>query len=204
MSVKILSRAGSSLADTYNVVGGVAGLDRLETRETTTIHEMGGTIFSERLSGAIRRATTGPVNQSTAFDITMTGLPAGIFRVLGVTVISSSSARVDNVQLALRDPDSGRELPFFVWDDANDVAATIRIVENGGAAGNQVALIAPNLQIPNLGIGERQRQRVGEEIVMRGQTNAFGAGTNTLIGLVYVGFTHRGGISSRGLPIPGW
>ena len=44
--VKILSQAGISLADLYNVEGSIAGIEQLDTRELPIVHEMSGTIFS--------------------------------------------------------------------------------------------------------------------------------------------------------------
>ena len=92
----------------------------------------------------------------------------------------------------------------------DDIESSIRIVENGEAVGSQAALIPSagraSLQTPTLGIAEGQPRRVGEEIVFRGQSLAFGAGTVEAIALVYLGTAEvtQGALSSRGLPVPGW
>lgn len=204
--VKILSQAGNSLADVYDVEGSIAGIDQLETRELGIIHEMGATVFSERLSGLIQFATTGALNQNVAFDIVSTGLPAGPFRVWGVFVQANVAARLDRVQISLRTI-GGREMPIFIWDTTNDIESDIRIIDeqNPAAVVNRIALVQANpAGMPSMGMGTGQPQRVGDEIVMRGLTTGFGAGTITIDGLVYTGFGEIRGISSRGLPIPGW
>jgi len=204
--VKILAQAGMSLADVYNVVGSVAGVEQIESREVSVVHEMGATIFSERFSGAIRRLTTGAILQSVSFDLTLADLPAGISRVLGVYVQADAATRIDRCQLSLRSVSDGREIPFFIWD-ATDSQRNIRIVENDAAVTNRVVLMPelPLIQtMPSLAIGTGQPQQVGEEIVLRGLSSAFGAGTVTLVALVYLGFSRVQGISSRGLPVPGW
>ena len=205
--VKILSQSGNSLADVYDVEGSIAGIEQLETRELPIMHEMGATIFSERLSGEIVRLPTGDLAQSTGFDVILTSPPVGIYRVLGVVVLADTAARTLIAQVAVRDITTGREMPFFVWSSVTDSEASIRIVENGGAAAAQTIMrTSDNLQMPSLGIAEGQPRRVGEEIVLRGQTNAFGAGTVEVIALVYLasGEVSQGALSSRGLPVPSW
>jgi len=202
--VKILSQAGNSLADIYDVEGSVAGIEQLETRELPIMHEMGGTVFSERLAGSIRRGTTAALNQSTPFDVTLAGLPQGIFRILGITVLATSG-RTSHASVALRSVVQEREIPVFIWDNSDDQQSTIRLQDDGGAASDHTALIPSISLLPNLAIGRRQLRSVGDEIVFRGSTNAFGAGTNTLVVLVYQAFTDVGSnIAPRGLPVPAW
>ena len=200
---KVLSRSGASLADVYDVEGSIAGIEQLETGELPIVHEMGGTVFSERLSANIRRNQAVALLQNVSFDITFVDFAEGISRILGVTVLASVVARVGRCQLSLRDPISGREIPFFIWDSLNNSESLIRIVENGGAAASQLALIGL-FQTPNLQVGTGQPLRVGTEIVMRGNTLGFGAGAVTITGLVYIAFSQITGISSIGLPVPAW
>ena len=134
---KILGQAGTSLADVYDIEGSIAGVDQLLSEEVTLEHEMGGVIFSERLIGSIERLTTGALVQNTSWDLTLV-TPPGIFRVLGVYVQADVGARSTRAQVSIRDPTSARELPLFIWDSANDLEQSIRIVENGGAVGNDV------------------------------------------------------------------
>lgn len=202
--VKILSRSGDSLADVYDVEGSIAGIDHLLSGEVSLVHEMSGTIFSERLSMSIARANAGAVAQSTTWDITLADLGAQAWRILGVMVLASVTARTAHAQVSVRDSRDGREMPIFVWDTATDADSVIRIVENGGAAANQLALIPNPLQIPSMGLGRGQPQARDNEIVFRGSTTAFGAGTVTLIALIHTLRSQVGGLSSRGLPIPSW
>lgn len=202
--VKILARGGQSLADTYDVKGSSVAIEQLEAGEVSLVHEMGATIFSERLSGFVRRVSTGNLTQNTAFDSIMTNLPATPWRVLGVAVISDSLVRQDNCQISIQDPLAGREMPIFSWASANDVASNIRIQEGGGAAAAAAILIPTHpLLVPNLGMGSHQPQGVND-ITFRGLTTGFGAGTVALVAIVYIAFSQVGGLSSRGLPVPGW
>ena len=203
--VKILSQAGISLADVYDVEGSIAGIEQLRSEEVQLVHEMGATIFSERVSGAIRRATTGDINQSTTWDIVLTDLPAGVSRILGVSVFADVGSRVNDAAVSLRDPTGGREIPVFLWDSTQGVLVVARMRDDGAAAAT-FNVLASTLNIgavPSMLIGEGQPQRVNE-IAFRGGTNAFGAGTVEVIMLVYLALAQVGGISSRGLPVPGW
>ena len=201
--VKILSKSGDSLADTYDVVGSVAGIEQLNSREVDLVHEMGGTLFSERLSGFIRRGITAALNQSTAFDITIVDLPI-VYRVLNVLVVVSNASRVSHCNISLRSLFTGREMPIFIFDVNQDTESNIRIDENGSGVGNRVELNGKLGMLPTIGIGGEQPQRVGEDLVFRGVTSAFGAGTITLTALIYVAFSQIGGLSSRGVLIPSW
>jgi len=204
--VKVLSQAGISLADVYDVEGSIAGVEQLQADEIQVVHEMGATIFSERLSGAIRRATTGAILQSTAWDIILVDLPNVPARVLGVFVFTDASARVSNVSVHIRNPLSGREIPIFAWD-SNENTMAIRMDDNdtGPAAREFLATNMNVANMPSMLIGDRQPQSV-QNIAFRGLTLAFGAGNVTVTALIYIAFTQIGGmgVSSYGLPIPSW
>jgi len=201
--VKILSQSGNSLADMYDVEGSVAGIEQLETRELPIVHELGATLFSERCSSFIRRFESGAIAQNTAWDVEATDLPGGIFRVLGVSVFATLGARTTQASVALRNDPQDREIPIFVWDTANDVESGLRIA-NTAAPAQFVALIA-NANVPNLGVGDGQPQRVSD-IAFRGATSAFGAGLVTVTALVHVALSQvgGGGLSNRGIPFPSW
>lgn len=201
---KILSQSGNSLADVYDVQGSIAGIDQLESREVTLVHEMGRTMFSERFSGFIRRSVVGPNLQSVTFDALMIDLPE-IARVVGVTVLADTAGRTDRAQVSVRDPLNGREMPIYIWDvnDGASLTAAIRIEDNGILPGADAALIPSFSQIPSFTIGTDQPQSM-EQIAFRGVTSAFGAGNVTYVLLVYLAFAAVGGLSSRGLPIPSW
>ncbi len=203
---KILSQAGNSLADTYDVEGSVAGIDTLETRELPIVHEMGATVFSERCSAAIRRMNTGAIAQNLNFDVVLTDLPAGLWRILGVFVLANQQARVLNALVAVGD--GTREMPIFVWDTNDDVETAIRYVDDGAAAANLTAMRQSRpTGMPSLGIDAGQPQRIGQ-IAFRGASSGFGAGTVSITAYVHIAFSALGGVpgntGSRGVPIPGW
>lgn len=202
---KVLAQAGVSLADVYEVEGSIAGVDQLNTDEVHLSHEMGATIFSERLIGNLERLTTGALLQNISWDLTVV-LEIGLYRVLGAVVLSDSGGRVDRAQVSLRSVVSGREIPIFVWDTAVDNRKNIRIVEEGAAVNLEYMNVITPQVMPTLGIPPPQQpgNNVGGEIVFRGLTTGFGAGDVTVTALIYVAFNAQTSISSRGLPIPGW
>lgn len=201
--VKILSQAGQSLADMYDVQGSVAGIDQLRSEEVSLVHEVGSTIFAERLGGQVRRAQTAGINQNAAFDLTIADLPNVAFRILDVLLLTDVASRLDFACISLIDVPNGREVPVWVWDDANDQEAQVRIDENGAGAATRFYHVANPTLLPTMGFGSDQPLAVGT-MVCRGATNGFGAGTVTMTALVYVAFAEIGGISSYGVPIPGW
>jgi len=203
--VKVLSRAGVSLADTYDVEGSIAGIEQLESREVTLVHEMGSTIFSERYSGNIRNLSGGAVNQSTVWAKTIEDLPGFAFRVFGISVFVSAVDRITMASVAVRNPVSGREMPIWAWDVAVDVETRIQY-SNDGAGASTTQFLTPrvlNTNLPHMMSGNKQPQHISS-LVFRGVSSGFGAGTVTAIARIHIGFGQIGGISSKGLPIPSW
>ena len=204
---KILSQAGNSLADIYDVEGSIAGIDQLETRELPIVHEMGGTVFSERLSGRIFRFTSGAIAQSIAFNVVGQAFAPTPVRILGVFCFASVGSRLNEVTVSLREtiPSAEQEIPIFAWD-LNEGTVISRIMDVAAVAtvvglSNSAAIASQNL--PTLLLGSGQPQPV-QEIAFRGIATAFGAGTVTVTCLIYVAFPQLEGLSSRGLPLPGW
>lgn len=188
----------------YDVEGSIAGIDSLETRELPIVHEMGSTIFSERYSASIRRQTSGAIAQSTTWDVFLIDLPAIPYRIQNVTFVSNVAGRISNASLMARNTVNDRETPLKIWD-SNEENVTARFREDGGAAANINFLVSSiklewfPLTVPGSG------QPVSfDELAFRGETTAFGAGTVFCTALVYITFAQIGGISSRGLPLPGW
>ena len=200
---KILSQAGISLADTYDVKGSIAGIDTLETHELPIVHEMGGTIFSERYSTTVRRSRSVGVGQNTDVNTVFTNFPDTPTRVLGVAVICTAGVRIDRWAVHVRDPIALREFPLWVYDGANFLSVNIED-DTPGVVTEE--LLLGNVQatmLPSFGGGTDQPQIVNE-IAIRGRTTGFGAGTVNISTLLYIAFSQIGGISSRGLPIPSW
>ena len=203
---KILSQAGTSLADLYDVEGSIAGIEDLSSREVQLVHELGGTIFSERLNMQILRIPSGDIAQSLSWNDIVT-LPASPpFRILGVTVIVDTAGRTNRVAVMIRSSMTGRELPIWAWDSATaDSNMNVQMVDDGGASAIKimhVPVIYP-FNVPTLGLGAISPQPM-DQIAVRGGTTAFGAGTVENIALVHVAFPAIGGLSSHGLPLPGW
>jgi len=201
---KILSQAGKSLADVYDVQGSIAGVDQLLTEDVSLTHDMSSTIFSERLQGFLFRLTSGDIVASASFQLTLV-VSIPIYRVMAVYVQADQASRTDRVQVSLRQVQGGREIPMFIWDSANDVESSILIVENDAAATNDFALVqASPATMPIIGMGSDQPALVGDEIVMRGTASAFGAGNVEVVALVYIANARLGGLSSVGLAVPSW
>jgi len=202
---KILSHAGESLADTYDIEGSQIGVDRLEASEVQLVHDMGSTIFSERLSGSVARAAPTALAASSSWNTILSDqLPSQITRILGLQV-QVDADRVDFCSVSVRDPILGREVALWAWDTAVDAIVNVRFVDDGAGVSNSIMLRSaqPAMSMPSLLIGRDQRLRV-PEISFRGLTTAFGAGTVAPILVLYLAFAELGGVSSHGLPIPGW
>lgn len=197
----ILGDAGKSIADIYDVLGSVVGIEKLEATELPLVHEMGGTVFSERFSIFTRRSTV-TVNQSSAFGQAIIDLPATPCRLLGVEVLTTDNTRISHATVNLRDAGVPREFSVWVWDQAN--ALTISIDDGAGSVLLEVLVPqASLLAVPNFCGGIGQPQAV-ESAITRGVSTAFGAGTVTITTLLHLAFSEVGGLSSKGLPVPSW
>lgn len=202
---KILSQAGVSLADVYDIVGSVAGVETLESRNISLVHEMGATIFSERLNGVVRRAGQTGILQSVAFDVAINDLPTTPTRIHAVCAFANITSRLSLVQVSMRQRDNAREIPILIWDSAIDDEVSVRLQDDGGAVAT-VFMLRPTGGFYQLGpnlIGGENLQVV-RNLVMRGQTSAFGAGTVDITFLTYISFSALEGVSSHGLPLPSW
>lgn len=205
MGHDVQSQAGISLAPAYDVKGSQAPIERLITAEVPVVHDMASTLFSERLSGGVRRRTTGDLAQSTSFDEIIDDFGKGITRIVGLAVLADVLARSSFVNVSVRDPVNGREVPIFVWDSTFDIFKIIRIQEDDGAVGNMQMLIPAQANPPALSmlIGTEQPQSM-PDIAFRGVTTAFGAGTVEHILILYTASTAVANNQGYGLPIPGW
>lgn len=202
--VKIQSQSGNSLADTYDVEGSIAGIDQLLTKELPIVHEMGATVFSERFTTAIRRVALGSINQSTEFAVNLTDLPATPSRLLGVSVVSDVGANIARAAVMVRDPTSEREFPVWVFDGSTVI--TIKMDDNGTETDFDLLVgQASTVFTPTFvgGVGQPGLGAVNE-LIIRGETTAFGAGTVLIRAFYHIALVQLGGISSRGLPLPSW
>jgi len=209
MSRRVLSQAGVSLADVYDVEGSIAGIDRLDINEIKGVHELGAQIHSERLKAFIVQSSSGAVAQSTTWGLTIGGFPDSINRLLAVTVIANNAARVDHCSIAIQEQGNSREIPVWAWDTADDAEKQVEWSIDGAAAATQFYLAVIGIpQVPEL------LTRLGDDgqmpqLIFRGETGAFGAGNVTTRALFHVARPNTGNPppgepSSHGLPIPGW
>jgi len=146
-SRKILSQAGTSLADSYDVEGSIVGIENLDASDVKLVHEMGATIVSERMNSLIIQGTTGAISQSTTWDVSL-GQPPDVFnRILAVFVEATAATRINFCSIALADIITGEEIPFFTWDVTPDATRVVRWSNQGAAAANVFQLV-PSLAPP--------------------------------------------------------
>lgn len=201
---KILSKSGDSLADVYDVQGSIAGIDQLQSQDVNLVHEMGSTVFSERFNLVIQKIESTGMAQSVNFLAVLGSLPATPWRVLGVNVFTDVAGRLDSVVVTLHDTGLGRDMPLFVWKSTVDSELVVRLRNDASTTSNQVLLRSNGVGlVPTMGCGTDQRENV-EQLAMQGTVKAFGAGTLDITATVLIGFAELGGVSSRGLPLPGW
>jgi len=200
---KILGKAGDSLADVYDVKGSIAGVEELLSQDVSLVHEMGGVLFSERLSSRVVALASGSIAQSLAFNVNFSFGENS--RILALCVITDNVARLNDVQISLTSGPAvdNTEVPIFAWNDANDLSTGINVLLAGSVASRAMLIPATDMQIPNLLVGS-DSPRPLTTMSMRGDTTAFGAGTTITTALIYVAFPQVQGLSSRGLPLPGW
>jgi len=201
---KILGKSGDSLADVYDVQGSIAGVEELDSESVKVVHEMGATIFSERFSTTLRRTTSTAIAQNIAFKVDVTDLPSTPSRILGISVIATLD-RIEKCSMAVADPLSSREMPFFVWDTNVDASIPVRWDDNGGGTVSEFFLrpLGGYLGIPLMLGGSGQPQTV-PDLIFRGLSTGFGAGEVAVVATMMIAFSAVGGLDSRGLPIPGW
>jgi len=203
---KILSQSGKSLADVYDVEGSIAGIEQLETRDLPIMHEMGGTVFSERFQDRIFRIPTGAILQNADFRIQLDTLPETPARLLGIQVIASLPFRVVKCAVLGTDPTVSQDIPLWVWDAAG--ALTEEVNMEDVTVGNDFALMIPHASaniFPSFAGGREQQDNMVSSLTLTGTTTAFGGSTTEITALCYLAFPRRdGSVSSLGLPIPSW
>lgn len=204
--VKVQSQSGNSLADIYDVRGSIAGVEQLETHELPIVHEMGSTVFSERLSGRVLTTNSGAVAQNTAIDQPIIALLVQPFgRIGGIFVFIDTTSRLTHMCVCIEEEAGGAGMPIWVWDGTNEDAARVLIA---GTPTNVITL-RPNIaytQVPNMLMGVSQPEQI-PNLTLRGLTSGFGAGTVQVtlnVELLFPVTAQSGALSSRGLPVPSW
>jgi hypothetical protein len=208
---KILAQAGISLADSYDVEGSIVGVEDLNAGDVSLIHEMGGTIMSERLQSFILRLVPTAPAASSNWTVSSGELPDCANRILGAIVVmpSANSTDITNCSISIQNGAIDRQFPFWTWDTGED--AEIRIRFNlDGAGPEDFRQLRPRegIQLPSLatrlGLGEQM-----PNIRFNGTTSAFGGGTVAIEAYVHIcrpnpEVPSPGHPSSHGLPLPGW
>ena len=172
---------------------------------------MGSTIFSERVRGGIIRRSSTALLQNTTWDVTLT-LPVGVTRIHRWAVVADASGRTQHCQLSIANSGTGigTDLPFWAWDIATtDIEKEIRMQIAGAAVATESYL---QLGLPGSGGGsfmaygtaQPNSGNVVNQLIFRGLTSGFGAGTVTVTAIVFDAFPQLSAPASRGLPIPGW
>ena len=199
---KILSRSGDSLADVYDVEGSIAGIDELQSKDVNLVHEMGGVLFSERLSGRVVTLTTGNILASANFSINFS--VSNTSRLLAATVIVDDIVRIARWSLAVTSGpgQDNTEVPIGFWK-TSDLDRSVNVLI-GGSVSLLFALIPiVPMMLPQLMIGQDSPRPIST-VTFRGDAAAFGGGNVEVQALLYFAFPETAGLSSRGLPVPGW
>jgi len=206
---KVLGQAGISLPDAYDISGSKgSGVDSIQTEEVSTVHEMGATMFSERLQSFFVRMTTGDLLQDITFNIEAGGIPDSPNRLLGVTMFADEAARVTRAALGLRNTVTSRIMPLLIWDTADD-AETPFVWNNDGAGLATFHQFRPTLYTLPTMVVRAGDEKVMPDFVFSGLTAGFGAGNVEVFAMLHLaranpGNPPPGAPSSHGLPLPGW
>lgn len=209
---KILSQSGTSLADTYDVEGSIAGVENLESQDVHLFDEMGGRVFSERLQTFLVEGEAAGVLQNATFAAVLGGVPDSPNRLLGLTVITDAVARLTDVQVSAREVTpagaGAREFPIWVWDNTAGTEVTTTWDRDGAGVAAFDVLIPVQTQVPTLITRLGVAKQMGQ-LIMRGLSSGFGAGTVDIIICATFcranpGNPAPGEPSSHGLPLPGW
>jgi len=205
---KILSQAGDSLADTYDVVGSIAGVEDLITQDVQLLHEMGGTIFSERLTSQVLTISSPSTNQNSEFEGQFEDAADSPTRILGIQVLTSAAGRVQLASVSILRADGGQEQPIFVFDSTDDEEGLVICSITGGATAT-FGHLSPRLSATPILMTRMGDSNTMPGLKLRGLTEGFGAGTVQITALVLIARAGPavpvpGTPESHGLPVPSW
>jgi len=208
-SRKILSQAGVSLADVYDVEGSVVGLENLDVSDIKGVHDLGPQIHSERLQVFNLIADSTAVAQNVTWNIELGAFPDSINRLLSVFVMADTAARTAHCAISIRDPLSLIDHVIWAWQSVVDIEANL--LWAAPTVGTQVGLrvlAGPRGDVPTL-IARTGASAAMPTLFFRGLSLGFGAGTVRVRALIQIarpdeGNPAPGAPSSHGLPIPSW
>jgi len=208
---KILSQAGISLADSYDIEGSIVGVDNLDANNVALVHEMGATIQSERLETHVIQINSGVLEADDTFDIDITTIPDSINRILGIYVTVDVTARMDFCSVALRPRDlTADAFPLWSWDTDTDIEVDIRIMQGGTTANRLMLVPTEKAQYAFQVIMTRGGLGLAIPFIsFSGVAKGFGAGelnaaAHVLLCRPDAVTPAAGEPSSHGLPIPSW
>jgi hypothetical protein len=205
---KILSQAGDSLADAYDVAGSIVGVDSLLTQDVQLLHEMGGTIFSERLTSQTLTIASPSTGQNLGFVASYDDFPDSPVRILGIQVLTSTPARVQLASVSILEADGSAEQPIFVYDSDDDEEGLVTCTISGGGSA-LYGHLSPRLSATPTLVTRFGNASDMPTLQLRGLTVGFGSGTVQCTALVHVARAGPavpvpGTPESHGLPIPSW
>lgn len=205
---KILSQAGDSLADSYDVAGSIAGVDDLITQDVQLLHEMGGTIFSERLTSQVLTIASGAIAQNSEFSGAFEDAADSPTRILGIQVLTSAAGRVQLASVSILRADGGQEQPIFVFDSTDDEEGLV-VCSIDGASSATYGHLSPRLASTPILMTRMGDSNSMPGLKLRGLTEGFGGGTVQITALVLIARAGPavpvpGTPESHGLPVPSW
>ena len=205
---RILSQSGESLASVYDIDGSQIGVDELVTQDVSLIHDMSGTIFSERLTSQVLTIASESTAQNSAFDGAYEDFADSPSRILGIQVLTTAASRVQLASLSILEADGSAEQPIFVFDSTDDEEGLVRCTISGGGVANYGHL-SPRLSATPTLVTRFGDANTMPTLKLRGLTEGFGAGTVQVTALVHVARAGpavpvAGTPKSHGLPLPSW
>jgi len=204
---KARGQSGYSIADTYEVPGGVFKIGDIDDSQVSLTHDLASTIFAERFQTEMRVETTGSISQGTSWAHTISDLPGVPTRLLGLCVHADVTDRTTRASVVIQDSDTGQEIPIFFWDTATDIETQVRMADAGGLAQQEV--LQPTqayfgIPMPTFVGGSLQVDPVCRNVIFRGTSADFGAGTVECILTMYLAHSQVCKTTAKGLPIPSW
>ena len=204
---KARGQSGFSIADTYEVPGGVFKIGDIDDSQVSLTHDLASTVFAERFQTEMRTSKTGALSQDSSWGTTISDLPPVPTRLLGVVVHADVAARVKRASILIMDSDTGVEIPIFFWDTATDIETEVRMSDYGGVGVQEVLQPTQTffgIPTPTFVGGSLQVDPVCRNLVFRGTTASFGAGTVECIATFYLAHSQVTKSTAKGLPIPSW
>ena len=204
---KARGQSGYSIADTYEVPGGVFKLGEIDDSQVSLTHDLATTIFAERFQTEIKASTTGAIAAGVSWGTTISDLPGVPTRLLGLCVHADTAARITRAAVLIQDADTGVEIPIFFWDTTTDIETQVRMSDAGGVGVQEV--LQPTqayfgIPMPTFVGGSLQVDPVCRNLIFRGTAAGFGAGTVECILTMYLAHSQVTKSTAKGLPIPSW